>query len=137
MVRTAGLAAALGFTIIAARPSPQPSPACLLLTAPEASKLMGFPVVVDSGDKARMNFHCRYNKSQTSFYGVEITYRVLPDAQAAHAYFPRWVIPVPPKPADMTLIPVQGIGDEATLLHGKILNGVYFRHGSVLVKAGT
>jgi len=140
MMRNMGLAVAVGVSIIAARPPLQPPPACLLLTAPDVSKLMGVPVVVNADDKARMDFSCRYNPSNAapmSFDGAEITYRVFSDDQAAHAYFPRWVIPVPPKPADMTLTQVPGIGDEATITHGKIANSIFFRHGAVLVKMGT
>jgi hypothetical protein len=141
MIRTTGLVVAIGLAVIAVRPSP-PSvpPACQLLTAQEASKLMGVPEVVNPDDLARSDFNCRYNPSNAapmSFDGIEITYRTFSDGQAAHAYFPRWVIPVPPKPADMTLTSVQGIGDEATITHGKIANGIFFRHGAVLVKMGT
>jgi hypothetical protein len=140
-MRTRGLAVAIGLSVIAVRPSPPSVPAaCTLLTAQEASKLMGVPEVVNPDDLARADFSCRYNPSNSgpmSFDGVEITYRTFSDGPAAHAYFTRWVIPVPPKPADMTLIPVQGVGDEATITHGKIGNSIYFRRGAVLVKMGT
>jgi hypothetical protein len=141
MMRAMGFAVGVGLSVATARP-PLPSipPACKLLNAQEASKLMGVPVVVNAGDLARADFNCRYNPGNAgpmSFGGVEITYRAFSDGPAAHAYFPRWVIPVPPKPADMTLTPVSGIGDEATVVHGKIANSVYFRRGAVLVKVGT
>jgi hypothetical protein len=48
MVRTAGFVAAAVMTLIATKHSLQPPPACKLLTAAEASKVVGFPVVVDS-----------------------------------------------------------------------------------------
>ena len=141
MMRTIGLAVAVGLSVIAARPPLQSvPPACKLLNAQEASTLMGVPVVVNADDLARANFSCRYNPANAgpmSFDGVEITYRVFSDGQAAHAYFPRWVIPVPPKPADMTLTSVQGVGDEATTKHSKIGNSICFRRGAVLVKMGT
>ncbi len=137
-MRTMGVAVAVGLSVIAGRPLllfiP---PACQLLNAQDASKLLGFPVVVNAGDSARAGFVCRYNRSETSFDGVEITYRVFSDGQAAHAAFPRWVIPVPPKPAAMTLIPVSGVGDEAAVTHGRIANSIHFRRGAVLVKMGT
>jgi hypothetical protein len=137
-MRMMGLAVAVGLSVIAARaPLEFVPPACKLLTAQEASKLMGVPVAVNADDQARGDFNCRYNPSPTSFDGVEITYRVFPDGNAAHAFFPRWVIPVPPKPADMIVTPVQGVGDEATITHGKIANSIHFRHGAVLVKMGT
>jgi len=137
-MRMMGLAVAVALSVIAARaPLESTPPACKLLSAQEASKLMGVPVAVNADDMARGDFNCRYNPSPTSFNGVEITYRSFSDGQAAHAFFPRWVIPVPPKPADMILIQVQGVGDEATITHGKIANSIHFRRGAVLVKMGT
>lgn len=138
MMRRMGFAIAVGLSVTAARPLlPSIPPACQLLNAQEASTLMGFTVVVNAGDLARAGITCRYNRSEQSFDGANITTRVFSDGQAAHAYFPRWVIPVPPKPANMTLIPVNGIGDEATIVHGPITNGIHFRKGAVLVKMGT
>jgi hypothetical protein len=141
MIRVISVAVAVGVSVAAARPGPDtPAPACLLLVAPEASKLLGMPVVVNPDDVKRLDFSCRYNPPNAgplSFDGVEITWRTFSDGNTAHAYFPKWVIPVPPKPADMTLIPVTGVGDEATVVHGAIINGIYFRRGAVLVKVGT
>lgn len=102
--------------------------------------MMGVPEVVNPDDLARSDFNCRYNppnNAPMSFDGVEITTKTMSDGPAAHAYFPRWLVPFPPKPADMTLTPVPGVGDEATITHGKIVNAISFRSGAVLVKMGT
>jgi hypothetical protein len=140
MMRTMGLALALGLWI-APGVLPQQSvtpPACQLLTAKEASTLMGgMALTVNPNDAARSDFNCRYNPSPTSFDGVEITYRTFPNSQAAHTYFPKWVIPVPPMPASMSMHPVSAVGDEAVILNGPIAKGIYFRLGAVLVKMGT
>lgn len=135
-MRRIGLAVAVGLSILAARTALTPPPACLLLTAPDVQKLVGFPVVVDPNDKARMDFHCLYNKPG-SYEGAEITWRAFADAQTAHAAFPRWVIPVPPTPASMTLTTVKGVGDTATLVYSPVGHGIYFQKGAVLVKVGT
>lgn len=101
------------------------------------------PVVVNADDWARMDFNCRFNPwvgrgtSETSPDGAVITWRVFSDAQTAHAYFPRWVLPVPPKVVDTTVTQVQGIGDEASIKRGKVANSIFFRRGAVLVKMGT
>jgi hypothetical protein len=140
MMRTMGLALALGLWIatgVLPHESVTP-PACKLLTAQEASQMMGgMALTVNPNDAARLDFNCRYNPSPTSFNGVEITYRTFPNSQAAHTYFPRWVIPVPPMPADMEMHPVSGVGDEAAILTGRIAKGIYFRRGAVLLKMGT
>jgi hypothetical protein len=137
-MRTLVLAVAVGLLVMAARPPLQSvPPACQLLTAQEASKLMGVAEIVNSDDAARADFNCRYNPSPTSFDGVEITWRAYPDGPTAHAAFPKWVIPLPPMPASMTLTQVQGIGDEASITRGKVANSIFIRKGAVLVKMGT
>ena len=98
---------------------------------------MGVAETVNPNDAARAAFNCRYNPSPTSFEGVEITWRVLSDAPSAHTYFPKWVIPFPPMSASMTRTPVSGIGDEASITHGRVVNSIYFRKGAVLVRMGT
>jgi hypothetical protein len=112
--------------------------ACQLLSAQDASRLIGFAVTraEHSG-----SINCRYNKpgGPMSFDGVEITVRQEASADAAHARFPRWVVPFPPQPKDMTLTPVTGVGDEATITHTSAavgISGIYFRRGAVLVKIG-
>jgi hypothetical protein len=141
MIRTRGLAVAIGLAAIAVGPAPQSvPPACQLLTAQEASNMMGVAEVVNPNDLARSDFNCRYNppnNAPMSFDGVDITTKTLSDGPAAHAYFPRWLVPFPPMPVDMTLTPVQGVGDEASITHGKIVNAISFRAGAVLVKMGT
>jgi hypothetical protein len=115
-------------------------PACKLLTTTEASKLLGFAAVMNPDDSARADFNCRFDRANagpTSFDGLEITTRTFSDGPTAHAYFPRWVIPVPPAPASMTLIPVAGVGDTATIVHSKIANSIFFQKAAVLVKMGT
>ncbi len=70
--------------------------------------------------------------------GVEITVRVESDAGTAHADFPTWVQPVPGAlPPGFTITPETGIGDEASETHsGTVIDGIFFRHGAVLVKIG-
>jgi hypothetical protein len=112
--------------------------ACQLLTAQDAAKLAGFDVVrrANSG-----GISCRYGKvgEDLPIHGVEITVRQEANAGAAHADFPRWVIPFPPVPAGMTVTPVPSLGDEASITHAPPdvgVDGIYFRTGAVLVKIG-
>ena len=139
-MRTAGLILAFGLLTTAPvlpRGSATP-PACKLLTAQEASKMMGgMALVVNPDDAARSDFSCRYNPDPNAYTGVEINYRSFASRQAAHSYFPRWVIPVPPAPADMGIHPAPGVGDTAVIVSGKIAKSIYFQHGAVLVKMGT
>ena len=64
-------------------------------------------------------------QNQMSADGAESTGRECARAQAADAYFLWCIMPVRPTPY-MTLIPLQGIADEATITHGK-LRGAAFR----------
>lgn len=141
MVRALILAGAGGLAVVAGRPAVRSvPPACSLLTSAEASRLTGMPVVTNADDAARKDFSCRFNPwvgrgtSETSPYGAEITWRVFSDAQIAHAYFPRWMLPIALEPADPPGTQVQGIGDEARITHGKIANSIGFRRGAVLVR---
>lgn len=129
--------AAVALAWVVARPMFTPD-ACQLLSAQDASQLAGFAV---SRAEHSGGINCRYNKpgGPMSFDGVEITVRQEGSSEAAHARFPRWVVPVPPLPKDMTVTPVTGVGDEATITHTPAavgISGIYFRRGSVLVKIG-
>jgi hypothetical protein len=101
------------------------------------------PVVTNADDAARKDFSCRFNPwvgrgtSVMSPNGAEITWRSFSDAQTAHAYFPRWVLPFPLEVADATVTQVQGIGDEASITHDRVANSISFRRGAVLVRIST
>jgi hypothetical protein len=147
MLRTMGLGVAIGLSVIAAAPphaSMTPA-ACQLLTLQEASKMMGgMQLSVDPGD-ALGGPHCRYYKptappadaTLAPADGVEITYRAFSDVGSAHAFFPRWVIPFPPKPASMDVHSVPSVGDTAVIVSSPASKSIYFQRGAVLVKMGT
>ncbi len=108
--------------------------ACKLLNAQDASKVAGVPVTAGPHSAA---FNCAYHGTGgPAANGVEITWREHPDAAAAHAAFPRWVLPVARPTPGLTTTQVSGIGDEATLVHNPITSGIYFRRGALLVKIG-
>jgi hypothetical protein len=109
--------------------------ACQLLNQQDASTLAGVPVTVPRHNAA---FVCAYRGAGgPAANGVEITWREYPDAGAAHAAFPRWVLPVAGPTPGLTTTPAPGIGDEATVMRNPITSGIYFRRGAVLVKIGT
>jgi len=109
--------------------------ACQLLTAQDASRLAGVPVTPSRHSAA---FNCTYQGAGgPASNGVEITWREFADAAAAHAAFPRWVLPSPRPTPGLTTTPVSGIGDEATVVHNPITSGIFFRRGALLVKIGT
>ena len=131
MIRALIASVAAGWSLAAAA-SGAPD-ACALLTAIDASAVVGQPLTVapHSG-----GINCHYNGAGgPAVLGVEITVRVDPDAATAHAHFPRWVLPIPGS-AGPTVTPVPNLGDEASLVRGSVGSGVYFRHGAVLVKIG-
>ena len=132
-VLTLGAATALAMGAPTRRPSTPD--ACELLPAPDASRLAGTPVTVLHHSAA---FNCAYQGAGgAASNGVEITWRAYPDAAAAHAAFPKWVLPVARPTPGLTTTPVSGIGDEAKLMQNPITSGIYFRRGAVLVKIGT
>lgn len=129
--------AAMSVLAAATTRSTAPDP-CTLLTAQEASTLVGSTLTAVPSNGGGVN--CRYNGAGAPVGpGVEITVRSYADGPTAHAAFPRWVVPVPPLPADMTATPVTGVGDEATITRTPPavgISGIFFRRAATLVKIG-
>jgi hypothetical protein len=106
---------------------------CTLLTAKDASAMVGQSLTVapNSG-----GINCRYTGAGgPAVLGVELTVRVDPDVATAHADFPKWVLPFKGS-TGLTITSVPNLGDEATVVRGSIVSGVYFRHGATLMKIG-
>jgi hypothetical protein len=118
----------LPFISVAATPT-----ACELLTAKDASTLAGqaLSAVPNSAPTS-----CRYHGAGgPGALGVEIHVKVVSDAAAAHAQFPRWVVPYPGA-AGPTVTDVKNVGDEAAIVRSAIMSGINFRRGAVLIKIG-
>lgn len=58
------------------------------------------------------------------------------DDAAAHAAFPKWVLPNPGPHPTLTVTEQQPIGDEASITRSRVSSGILFRRGSVFVKIG-
>jgi hypothetical protein len=115
--------------------SPTPD-ACTLLTVADATTLNGSPQIKQPGAGG---IDCTYaGAGGPAESGVEIAVKVESDAATAHADFPSWVQPVPGAlPPGFTITPESGVGDEASETHsGTFLDGIFFRHGAVLIKIG-
>jgi hypothetical protein len=107
--------------------------ACTLLTAKDAAALAGQPLTATPSSDPTM---CRYHAAGgPGALGVEIHVKVVADAAAAHAQFPKWVVPFPGS-AGPTVTEVKNLGDEAAIVRNSIMSGVNFRRGAVLVKIG-
>jgi hypothetical protein len=107
--------------------------ACELLTAKDASTLAGQALsTVPSSDPTSCRYHGTVGPGAL---GVEIHVKVLSDAAAAHAQFPKWVVPYAGV-AGPTVTDVKNVGDEAAIVRNAIMSGVNFRRGAVLVKIG-
>jgi hypothetical protein len=131
MIRASLIAVAL--TLIAVNALAAAPDACALLTAKDASALAGQPLTAapNSG-----GINCRYyGAGGPGVLGVEIAVKVESDPAAAHADFPRWVVPFPGS-AGPTVTNLPHLGDEAAIVHGPVSSGVHFRRGAVLVKIG-
>ena len=107
---------------------------CTLLTAQDASKLIGKPVkrATPAGSSGPL---CMYAAGTTA--GAEITVRLDADAPTAHSDFPTWVQPFPGRAAGLTVTSVPNLGHEASATHNLNVNdAVYVRRGAALMKIG-
>jgi len=134
-----GLSVALGLSWSRPMVAQVLKPACQLLTAQDASTLAGSP---RTAQEAPGYDGCLWKSPTWDVMkpdAVEITVKELANASAAHTYFPTWIVPLPPKPATMTLIPVTDVGDEATIVHSSRtgIASIYFRKSDIVVKIGT
>jgi hypothetical protein len=113
---------------------PQKLNPCTLLTASEASKLVGVTVTKSAGGGTGALF-CKYAAGSTA--GAEITVKVVSTPAAAHAQFASWVQPVPGQAVGLKVTTVSHLGNEASATHlPKVNDGIYVRKGAVLVKIG-
>lgn len=124
------LLAACGAATVAGAATPD---ACSLLTAKDAALLTGQTLTAVASSDPTI---CRYRGPDgPGGLGVEVHVKVMADAAAAHAQFPRWVVPFPNSAAP-AVTDVKNVGDEAAILRNEIMSGVNFRRGAVLVKIG-
>jgi hypothetical protein len=107
--------------------------ACVLLTAKDASALAGQPLTMAANSSST---DCRYQSAGgPAALGVEIHVKTAADAAAAHAEFPRWVMPYKGA-GGPAVTDVKNLGDEAAIRRSAIAAGADFRRGAVLVKIG-
>jgi hypothetical protein len=123
--------------------------ACELLTAQEASTLIGFAVTRAENTGGA---HCRYNKpgeERPADNQVAIVIRRAATADEAHTLFLEQtggraaqgseMRSVPPLPKDVKATPATGVGDEVAIMRGPPSDGrsaIAFRRGAVLVTIG-
>lgn len=133
---TSSPASTVAPTASASQPSSGTTDACTLLTAKDASTLAGATMTPEPSTGGT---DCAYaGVGGPGVSGVEITIRVDGDAATAHSDFPRWVQPFPGTGPGFTNTPISGIGDEAAETHsGTVIAGIFFRHGTALIKIGT
>lgn len=109
--------------------------ACKLLTAKDASAVVGQPLTVAAHTGG---VSCSYfGAGGAALLGVEITLRLEADPAAARAYFPRWVSSVNGgRGGGPAVAPVPGVGDQASIVRSNFVNAVVFRRGKTLIKIG-
>ncbi len=113
---------------------PQKVDPCRLLTASEATTLVGIPVKCAAGGGPG-SLYCKYAAATSA--GAEVTVKVDASAAAARAGYPTWVQPIPGVANGLTVTQVSNLGDEASETRsGDVNDGIYVRNGAVLVKIG-
>ena len=113
---------------------PQMIDPCRLLTASEATKLVGIAVKRSAGGGPG-SLYCKYAAANSA--GAEVTIKVDANAAAAHAGYPSWVQPIPGVANGLTVTQISKLGDEASETRtGNVNDGIYVRSGAVLVKIG-
>ena len=136
MISTLLIAYAAGAVLDASATRATIPNACALLPAADASKLAGSPVTLTHGDRPG-SINCVYNgPGGPASLGIEITIRTFANAAAAQAAFPRWVLPYKGPTPGLAITSIMQLGDEATVVRGHTVSGIFFRSGAVLVKIG-
>jgi hypothetical protein len=123
-----------GATVPTPTDVPQKLNPCALMTAAEASKLVGVTVTKSAGGGTGA-LYCKYAAGSTA--GAEITVKVASTPAAAHAQFGSWVQPIPGRAPALKVTAVSHLGNEASATHQpKVNDGIYVRKGAVLIKIG-
>ena len=114
---------------------PQTIDPCTLLTAPEASKLVGGAKVTRTSGGGAGSILCVYSAGKSA--SAEVTVRIDATATDATNDYPNWVQPIQGTAKGLTRGTVPGLGDEATQTrNGDVNAGIFARRGSALVKIG-
>ena len=106
---------------------------CKLLTAADASLLVGTKVTRSAADKPGSG-GCSY-ASPGLTKTVEIFIKIDPDGAYAQADYPAWVQSVIDAPG-FTITPVPKFADGATEIRSAVFDAMLFRKDTVLVKIG-
>jgi len=114
--------------------------ACKLLSAAEASSLLGAPVILRRQEGNSSFATCVYALPDPAKLApsVQVSYGAWPDADTAHTRFTKRVQPgAKPSPLS-TIIPVTGLGDEATIKQSPSLqiSSIDIRQGTYVVSFG-
>jgi len=115
---------------------PSTPAACTLVTAQEASTAAGAAVTLAPDVKVTSPNCEYYGAGGPAALAVAIAMHAYADDAAAHAAFPKWVLPYPGPHPTLTVTAQQHIGDEASITRSQVSSGIFFRRGSVLVKIG-
>ena len=114
---------------------PQTIDPCTLLTAAEASKLVGGAKVVKSKGGGAGSLLCVYSLGNSA--SAEVTVKIDATEVDAANEFPNWVQPIQGIAKGLTRGTVPALGDEATQTrNGDVNAGIYTRRGKALVKIG-
>jgi hypothetical protein len=114
---------------------PQTIDPCTLLTAPEASKLVGGAKVIRTSGGGAGSLLCVYSAGKSA--SAEVTVKIDANATEATNDYPNWVQPIQGNAKGLTKGTVPALGDEATQTrNGDVNAGIFVRRGKALVKIG-
>jgi hypothetical protein len=107
---------------------------CRLMTAADASLLLGHPVTHGTPGAAKEGA-CKFVASDDASTNAEIEGKVDFSPAFAQADYPTWVQSIVNAPGFET-VPLSGLADQATALHSSGFDAIVFRHDNVLVRIG-
>jgi hypothetical protein len=107
---------------------------CTLFTARDASRLVGKTLTHAPGGGLGKGT-CAYSGGKV-LIGAELTMKVDAGSAAAHAEFPKWVVPVTTTAPGFSVTTLANLGDEAKTTSTSFSYSIYFRVSNVLVKIG-
>jgi hypothetical protein len=141
MIRALGIPTVVILNLVAwpRDASAQNPNACKLLSAAEASNLVGTPLALRHQQSNSSFATCDYGlPDPAQLASVEVSYAAWPDANTAHMRFTKRVQPgAKPSPLS-TVIPVTGLGDEAAIKQSPSLkqSSIEVRQGMYVVSFG-
>jgi hypothetical protein len=107
---------------------------CRLMTAADASLLLGHPVTHGTPGAAKEGT-CKFVAPDDASTNAEIEGKVDFSPAFAQAEYPTWVQSIVNAPGFET-VPLSGLADQATVVHSSGFDAIVFRHDKVLVRIG-